>query len=42
VSLAREFVDEESARFANGVLQQCWERAAPREPGPALDPPIAP
>ena len=25
VSLARDFEDDESARFVNGVLQRCWE-----------------
>jgi N utilization substance protein B len=53
VTLAREYVDEESARFANGVLQRCWDRSGgvagdggPDGDGPgsggALDPPTAP
>lgn len=25
VSVARDFEDDESARFVNGVLQRCWE-----------------
>ena len=45
VSLAREFVDEESAKFANGVLQRCWDRAGGEAEDPGgqpLDPPAAP
>lgn len=48
VSLAREFVDEESAKFANGVLQRCWDQAGVKSgvaaggPGGALDPSAAP
>ena len=37
VGLAREFVDEDSAKFANGVLQQCWERAGAGQPEPAAE-----
>lgn len=53
VSLAREFVDEDSAKFANGVLQRCWDTAQSDEEaaggngggedgGGVLDPPAAP
>lgn len=44
VSLAKEFVDEESARFANAVLQRCWENAGSPEGGAGgeLDPSPAP
>ena len=44
VSLAREFVDEEAAGLVNGVLQECWNRAAAGGglAAPPVDPPPAP